>query len=118
MTLNLGLRWDYTGPTVEADDRQSNFDYATGQVLVANQDGNSRGLIDVDKFDFAPRLGFAWSPFNDGKTAFRGGYGIFYGAQEVRTGFQLGYSMPFFFALSKSSEFGVTPAAYDPALRA
>ena len=112
LTLNLGLRWDYTGPTVEADDRQSNFDYATGQVLVANQDGNSRGLIDVDKFDFAPRLGFAWSPFKDGKTAFRGGYGIFYGAQEVRTGFQLGYSMPFFFALSKSSEFGVTPAAY------
>ena len=112
LTLNLGLRWDYTGPTVEADDRQSNFDYATGQVLVANQNGNSRGLIDVDKFDFAPRLGFAWTPFKDGKTAFRGGYGIFYGAQEVRTGFQLGYSMPFFFALSKSSEFGVTPAAY------
>ena len=112
LTLNLGLRWDYTGPTVEADDRQSNFDYATGQVLVANQNGNSRGLIDVDKFDFAPRLGFAWTPFKDNKTAFRGGYGIFYGAQEVRTGFQLGYSMPFFFALSKSSEFGVTPAAY------
>ena len=112
LTLNLGLRWDYTGPTVEADDRQSNFDYATGQVLVANQNGNSRGLIDVDKFDFAPRIGFAWTPFKDNKTAFRGGYGIFYGAQEVRTGFQLGYSMPFFFALSKASEFGVTPAAY------
>jgi hypothetical protein len=112
LTLNLGLRWDYTGPTVEADDRQSNFDYETGQVLIANQNGNSRGLIDVDKLDFAPRLGFAWTPFKDGKTAFRGGYGIFYGAQEVRTGFQLGYSMPFFFALSQSSEFGVTPAAY------
>jgi Carboxypeptidase regulatory-like domain/TonB-dependent Receptor Plug Domain len=112
LTLNLGLRWDYTGPTVEADDRQSNFDYATGQILVANQNGNSRGLVDVDKLDFAPRLGFAWTPGTDGKTAVRGGYGIFYGAQEVRTGFQLGYSMPFFFALSKSSEFGVTPAAY------
>lgn len=112
LTLNLGLRWDYTGPTVEADDRQSNFDYETGQVLVANQNGNSRGLIDVDKLDLAPRIGFAWTPFKDGKTAFRGGYGIFYGAQEVRTGFQLGYSMPFFFQLSKSSEFGVTPAAF------
>ena len=112
LALNLGLRWDYTGPTVERDDRQSNFDYATGQVLVANQNGNSRGLIDVDKLDFAPRVGFAWTPWKDGKTAFRGGYGIFYGAQEVRTGFQIGYSMPFFFQLSKSSEFGVTPAAY------
>jgi hypothetical protein len=112
LTLNLGLRWDYTGPTVEADDRQSNFDYETGQLLIANQDGNSRGLIDVDKLNFAPRLGFAWTPWKDGKTVFRGGYGIFYGAQEVRTGFQIGYSMPFFFQLSRSSEFGVTPAAY------
>ncbi len=112
LTLNLGLRWDYTGPTTEADDRQSNFDYETGQVLVANQNGNSRGLIDVDKLNFAPRVGFAWTPTKDGKTAIRGGYGIFYGAQEVRTGFQLGYSMPFFFALSQSSDFGVTPAAF------
>jgi Carboxypeptidase regulatory-like domain/TonB-dependent Receptor Plug Domain len=112
LTLNLGLRWDYTGPTVEADDRQSNFDYATGQVLVANQNGNSRGLIDVDKYDFAPRVGFAWTPSRNGKTALRGGYGIFYAPQEVRTGFQLGYSVPFFFALSQSSDFGVTPAAF------
>lgn len=112
LTLNLGLRWDYTGPTVEADDRQSNFDYETGQVLLANRDGNSRGLIEVDKFNFAPRVGFAWTPFKNGKTAFRGGYGIFYAPQEVRTGFQLGYSIPFFFALSKSSDFGVTPAAF------
>ena len=111
LTLNLGLRWDYTGPTVEANDRQSNFDYETGQVLVANQDGNSRGLIEVDKFDFAPRLGFAWTPSKDAKTVVRGGYGIFYAPQEVRTGFQLGYSLPFFFALSQSSDFGVTPAA-------
>jgi hypothetical protein len=111
LALNLGLRWDYTGPTVEADNRQSNFDYETGQVLLAGQNGNSRGLIDVDKLNFAPRLGFAWSPGKSGKTAVRGGYGIFYGAQEVRTGFQLGYSYPFFFALSQSSDFGVTPAA-------
>ncbi len=112
LTLNLGLRWDRAGATVEADDRQSNFDYDTGQVLIANRDGNSRGLIDVDNFNFAPRLGFAWSPFKDGRTAFRGGYGVFYAPQEVRTGFQLGYSIPFFFALSKSSDFGVTPAAF------
>jgi hypothetical protein len=111
LVLNLGLRWDYTGPTVEADDRQSNFDFATGQIVVANQNGNSRGLIEVDKLNFAPRLGFAWTPAKDGKTVVRGGYGIFYAPQEVRTGWQLGFNVPFFYSISQSSEFGVTPAA-------
>ena len=32
LTLNLGMRWAYTQPVVEKDNRQSNFDLTTGQA--------------------------------------------------------------------------------------
>jgi hypothetical protein len=47
--------------------------------ITLQYDSNPR-LIDTQKTDFAPRLGIAYSP--DTKTAFRAGYGIFYGGAE------------------------------------
>ena len=41
LTLNLGMRWAYTQPVVEKDNRQGNFDLTTGQEILA-QDGSSR----------------------------------------------------------------------------
>jgi hypothetical protein len=110
LTLNLGLRYDYTGATIEANDRQSNFDFATGQLRSANQGGSSRGLVQVDKLNLAPRVGFALALTRDGKTALRGGYGIFYNSQEPRTSYQLGFNPPFYLWVSRYSDFGVTPA--------
>ncbi len=110
LTLNLGLRYDYTTPITEAHNRQSNFDFATGQLVVAGQNGASAGLVRTDKADFAPRLGLAWSPFAGRKTVIRAGYGRFFSYQEIRTGdpLQLGYNLPFFFEPSFVSD-GVTP---------
>ena len=110
LTLNLGLRYDYVTPSYEAHDRQSNFDYATGQIIVAGQNGHSRSLTEGDKLDFAPRLGFAYTPFRDGKTVVRGAYGRFFSPQEIRTGdpLQLAYNIPFFFEPTFTSD-GNTP---------
>ncbi len=99
LTLNLGLRYDYFSPTVEANNRQSNFDYTTGTLITAGTNGNSDSLVEGDKKNFAPRIGFAWTPTASGNTAIRGAYGIFFSGQEIRTAapLQLAYNLPFFF---------------------
>jgi Carboxypeptidase regulatory-like domain/TonB dependent receptor len=99
LTLNLGVRYDYFSPTVEAHNRQSNFDYATGTLVTAGSNGASDGLVTVDKANFAPRLGFAWSPTANANTVVRGAYGIFFSGQEIRTAapLQLAYNLPFFY---------------------
>jgi len=75
MTLNLGMRWAYTQPVVEKDNRQSNFDLKTGAQTLA-QDGSrdSRALYHSYKKGFEPRLGAAWRPSE--AWVVRGAYGI------------------------------------------
>ena len=110
LTVNLGLRYDYFSPTVELNNRQSNFDYKTGTIIVAGQNGASRSLVQADKANFTPRIGFAWTPTQNGNTVIRGAYGIFYSGQEIRTAapLQLAYNLPFFYEPSFTSD-GVTP---------
>jgi hypothetical protein len=84
LTLNLGLRWDVYVPWVEEDDRQSNFDPATGRFVVASEDATIAGvhvgryLQTYSKKDFGPRLGFAYDLAGDGRTIVRGGFGVFW----------------------------------------
>ncbi|MEP6539008.1 MAG: carboxypeptidase regulatory-like domain-containing protein, partial [Bryobacteraceae bacterium] len=110
LTLNLGVRYDYTSPIVEVHDKQANFDFSTGKLILANQNGASRGLTDVDKANFAPRIGLAWSPTRARNTVFRAGYGIFYSGQEIRTAapLQLAYNVPFYYEPQFISN-GITP---------
>lgn len=108
LTLNLGIRYDYTSPITEAHNRQSNFNFATGQLIVAGQNGASAGLVNTDRNDFAPRLGVAWNPSKN--TVIRSGYGRFFSYQEIRTGdpLQLAYNLPFFYQPTFVSD-GITP---------
>jgi hypothetical protein len=76
LTLNLGLRYDlFTAPT-ERFDRISNFDPATGNIIVAGD--NNHDLAKNDLNNFGPRVGFAYSFGKDKSYVLRGGYGIVY----------------------------------------
>jgi hypothetical protein len=104
LTLNLGLRYEYHPYWWEKERRFSNFDVATGRIVIpdgamaqvsplfptnfapiveASQAGYpGETLIRNDKNDFAPRIGVAYRPWGN-NTVFRGGFGIFYNSSPI-----------------------------------
>ena len=106
LTLNLGLAWALVTPTVEAHDRQANFDFATGQFFIPGVNSDSRVGIRMDKTAFEPRIGLAWKPFGSTKTAVRAGYGVFHDSSWNQGGQGLWENPPFF---AESAYFGFFP---------
>ncbi len=96
LTLNLGLRWAYTQPVVEKDNRQSNFDLSTGrQIFAQDGDRESRALYKSYKKGFEPRLGFAYRVGE--RWVFRGGYGITQYMEGTGANLRLPLNPPYFF---------------------
>ncbi len=90
------MRWAYTQPVVEQDNRQANFDLTTGeQILAADGDRESRALYSAYKKGFEPRLGFAWRTTD--RLVFRGGYGISQYMEGTGANLRLPLNPPFFF---------------------
>jgi hypothetical protein len=77
LTLNLGLRYEYASPYWEKDNVLSNYDAATNSI-VNSSDGSiaDRALVNPDRNNFGPRLGFAYTITPN--TVVHGGYGISY----------------------------------------
>jgi hypothetical protein len=126
LTLNYGVRYDYTLPYLERHDAQAAL-VLTGPLQPSNSSAEyripisqqgvalptaftrllaadnislvytrNRELIDWQHLNFAPRLGFAYTATN--KLAVHGGFGIFFGGLES-TGYypNLGENFPFEF---------------------
>jgi hypothetical protein len=82
LTLNLGLRYEMSTVPTEASGKLSTlYNLQDPQPHCGTPDPKcvATGPLFQNPTlrNFAPRVGFAWDPFRSGKTAVRGGFGIF-----------------------------------------
>ena len=89
LSLNLGLRYELPFPwfqpqnwwaTFRPGEQSARIPTAPSGMVFPGDPGVPRGEVPTRYHDFAPRFGFAYDVFGNGRTAVRGGFGLFYDA--------------------------------------
>jgi len=122
LTLNLGLRWEFAQPwhgnnlslgrlaTLDTGAQSAavggrfllggspNY-YISGQGVISGSGAAliRDSIIDPNWRDFMPRFGFAYRPFNNNRTAIRGGFGIFFAVPDSSSILNMAASPPYYF---------------------
>ena len=96
LTLSLGVRYEFNKPPVDAQDRANIYDPATHSIVPVGRNGIPRAGFNSDRNNFAPRLGFAWTPGSTPKMVVRSGYGLYYDQSALAQSEGLYFSPPYF----------------------
>ncbi|MGO9125404.1 MAG: carboxypeptidase regulatory-like domain-containing protein [Terriglobales bacterium] len=75
LTINYGVRYEFSSVPQEANNLLGNFDPNVGLVQVGH---GISSLYNPDHKNFGPRAGFAWDIDGKGRTVLRGGGGLIY----------------------------------------
>lgn len=98
LTLNLGVRYELFLPLTEVAGRLSNFNFDPknpAPSLIPALGGDKYAGRSVDPNNFAPRVGFAYSLTNSGRTVIRGSFGMHYVSVHYAGQGALGRNVPF-----------------------
>ncbi len=127
LTLTLGVAWDIETPYKNL--------FADGEVMSAFRQGqqstvfptaplgivfpgdkgiNSYGGPTIHYNDFAPRLGFAWSPRGNHNWSIRGGIGLYYNRSEEELTLQTLGNPPFSLLATGAGALGTAPGFINP----
>lgn len=116
LSINLGVRWEYSAPVTELKNRLANLDvsqnYAqVAQVLATNPKGSLSGqsypnsLLRPDFSKVEPRVGISWRPIAGSSLVVRAGYGIYADTSLYESmALQLAQQAPFSKSISASNE--------------
>jgi hypothetical protein len=133
LTFEYGFRWSFLREPYSAVDKISNFqpslynpalggDPCNGVVLPPGANwcsaagfspglhGSNRALKEQNNHAIAPRIGLAWDPRGNGKTAIRAGVGQFFQRERLNNTLQMATNPPFSLSAGYNRTFDTPPA--------
>ena len=112
MTINIGLRYEYTSPLYDKDNTNTNLIFNKGvpSVFIGGELGYPRGLMYANEHNFAPRLGIAKNLPSVG-LVFHAAYGIFFTPVDLNTWCNQRHNVPFVFPETQQADNFTPPAA-------